>query len=108
MTPEELNEWLAVNVMKFDYTKDSYGLNNPHLVADWDAMYKWSPTTNIAQALECLEKFDEAKTGWYMEGDLRIYWCFIPVDKGRVLAELEGTLPKAISLAVARAAGAEL
>lgn len=125
MTPEELNEWLALHVMGWQLLPESILSHaqyfdpkkyDSELASDeqgYEVLVKdWSPTTNISQSMECLDRF---------HGDYRInIFDFKVTETGQIKWRVEidpeesmkysahESLPMAISLAVARVAGAEV
>lgn len=107
MTPEELNEWLALNVMGWCQIWTSTGSMPGYdgYVNAEDATYSfddWSPTTDIAQAFECLEALETEGYGVFKFGPS--YWgCNIATSLG----ESHESREMAICIAVAKAAGAE-
>lgn len=110
---DKLSEWLAIHVMGWSKRRE-YGDTRFWWVDESDSIKAtvnekhglhdlWSPPTDIEQAMMCLEK-----SGWWnlskdeITGD---FSCEVAIDDQFQTLEIASTIPMAISLACARAAG---
>ena len=107
MENKDLDKWLAENIMGWKLVPITSGLSESHHWYRWEgseddlAEEDWTPTTNLSQAIMCLEKI--LTRSWEIKktsgsGELQYHCCY---NYGKYTTE--DTVELAICMAVYRA-----
>lgn len=99
---------------KIDIESDRWGAGGLHYSVDGDThthrVDRWSPTTNIAQAMELLMRIQRGGGGWFMESSaVGVSVTIYPSEDDPTdgFASAWGAPARAITLAALRAVGVD-